>query len=116
MTTAKHTPIDDDHFDYEGGMGQCISGFGRNAIHSLREEPETVEWYIEELVRWCRAFNGELQRCRQQRSQLLAALQQIATGTLGITELESREAMLASFMSRAQECARAAIKFTETGE
>ncbi len=71
--------INDDVFAYEGsgGMSQCISGFGRNAIdvvHEAFEEAKTedemadamgrIEWHINELVRWCRHFNGELKRMK----------------------------------------------------
>lgn len=72
MKTEQKT-IDDDHFTYEGGMRQCISGFGRNTIEVIEDywceedDPEDdplarVRWHINELVRWCRNFNGETQR------------------------------------------------------
>lgn len=61
--------VDDDHFDYEGGMKQCISGFGRNAEEAVEEllnhrysdaAHNRVNWHIRELVRWCRGLNREL--------------------------------------------------------
>jgi hypothetical protein len=69
-TKQEVEPIDDDTFAYEGGFSQCISGFGRNAIENIvsRFEPisdedrEAIEWHINELVRWCRHFNG---KCKQ---------------------------------------------------
>lgn len=69
--------IDDDVFKYsDSQMTQCISGFGRNAMAVVREEvkewaenddPEStpadrIKWHFDELVRWCRHFNGEYKR------------------------------------------------------
>lgn len=71
--------LDDDVFAYEGsgGLSQCISGFGRNAIDALDEEIfkhmsrehrdrvlDPAEQSIGELVRWCRHFNGELKKAK----------------------------------------------------
>jgi galactokinase len=71
--------VNDDVFEYtnSGGMTQCISGFGENAIeavsHDLRGDPADdeykealgrLEWHVRELVRWCRNFNGENQRMK----------------------------------------------------
>jgi hypothetical protein len=70
--------INDDVFAYEGsgGLTQCISNFGRNFkaamgdalydFHDLdgneRIEVRTsLEWHADELVRWCRNFNGKAQ-------------------------------------------------------
>ena len=62
------TEIDDDHFDYEGGMRQCISGFGRNAkecLQDLASHPnsdaawKSCQWHIDELVRWCRGLTRQ---------------------------------------------------------
>ena len=67
--TDSQTPIDDDHFEYEGGMRQCISGFGENAkecVEQLLNNPysdvahNSINWHIDELVRWCRGLNREL--------------------------------------------------------
>lgn len=69
------TELNDDVFEYEsGGMSQCISGFGRNTIETIRdaiennskrsndadrdEDIERCIWHVQELVRWCRHFNG----------------------------------------------------------
>lgn len=61
--------IDDDHFEYEGGFRQCISGFGRNAkdaVDEFRDNPysqttqDRIDWHINELVRWCQGLNHEL--------------------------------------------------------
>jgi hypothetical protein len=78
------TEIDDDHFEYDAGMRQCISGFGRNATLRIREvindalvggfdDPNegervqhAIDWHINELVRWCRHFNAECQRLKQE--------------------------------------------------
>lgn len=80
MSTETPEAINDDVFDYDGGeASQCISGFGRNAVERAREaigmciqsgcvepeEMEAIKWHIEELVRWCRHFNGEVQRLRK---------------------------------------------------
>lgn len=84
-------PIDDDHFTYEGGMRQCISGFGRNYAASLLElidrdkaEAEGVEnidehvaWPFDELVRWCRNFNGETQRLERQLAERDAEVERL---------------------------------------
>lgn len=72
--------IDDDKFKYDGSeMSQCISGFGQNArgivgdivlADTAREQLENTEraiWHIEELVRWCRHFNG---KCKLLENQL----------------------------------------------
>ena len=65
--------IDDDHFEYECGMRQCISGFGRNAkecLQDLASHPnsdaawKSCQWHIDELVRWCRELNRELKTIR----------------------------------------------------
>jgi hypothetical protein len=56
--------IDDDIFDYEGGMQQCISQFGKNALSGLPFPPSSnssvrrrLEYNVNELVRWCRGLN-----------------------------------------------------------
>lgn len=71
--------INDDVFQYDGPMSQCISGFGANTIELIRTEiretfrqslrveaMERIEWHVGELVRWCRAFNGELQKAARE--------------------------------------------------
>lgn len=72
------TEIDDDHFDYEGGMRQCISGFGENAkkcVESLVNHPDSdaswriANWHIDELVRWCRGLNRELQELKTKHGE-----------------------------------------------
>ncbi len=81
--------LNDDVFAYEGsgGLTQCISGFGRNAIENIggdlddnmpggekhTEARERLTWHIEELVRWCRHFNGELKKAKSVNADLLAA-------------------------------------------
>lgn len=76
MTTPP--PIDDDHFDYEGGQRQCISGFGRNAkecVQQLLNNPysdaahNTINWHIDELVRWCRGLNREVQEVKAETTK-----------------------------------------------
>lgn len=74
---SKNIEIDDDTFDYDGGMSQCVSGFGRdtskriyedmqNVRHfsneELNEAKEHIQWSIGELVRWVRNFNGKSKR------------------------------------------------------
>lgn len=67
------TQIDDDHFDYDGGQRQCISGFGENtkgaALDLVNdgfngEKYRTLLWHIDELVRWCRGLNRELKEVK----------------------------------------------------
>lgn len=83
--------INDDIFAYDnGGMKQCISGFGRNAKHDVRnilrsygdmdeseqrDSEDSVCYYIDELVRWCRALNSKEQSLR---SDLAAAENKLA--------------------------------------
>lgn len=76
MSEAK-CEIDDDHFTYDGGMRQCISGAGANAKAAIDEMlleigdfyGTTPQYYIDELVRWCREFNGENQRLKAQLAE-----------------------------------------------
>jgi hypothetical protein len=77
------TKIDDDHFEYEGGMRQCISGFGANAKEAVEEllnhrysdaAHNAVNWHIDELVRWCRELNRECQEVRQHNERLIEEL------------------------------------------
>lgn len=76
--------IDDDSFAYAGtsGFTQCISGFGRNVVSEIIRVVEAdirsgdtrnglsestrdcIAWGINELVRWCRHFNGDNQRIK----------------------------------------------------
>jgi len=74
--------INDDVFAYSGGFSQCISGFGNNlqaaiakAVQRARDgdledwterqaEIERLGWHVDELVRWCQQFNGEVQRLK----------------------------------------------------
>jgi hypothetical protein len=69
--------VDDNTFAYDnGGMSQCISGFGDNAKRLVRELSEyiaearelnmesaeiksRIDWHIDELVHWCRHLNGK---------------------------------------------------------
>ena len=68
-----------DNNDVPTGMSQCISGFGRNFYEELKdvisadstddgverdELLERIKWNIDELVRWCRHFNGECQKLK----------------------------------------------------
>lgn len=77
--------INDDVFEYDnGGMTQCISGFGENTLAEIRsvmrtvfeerrldnENFDRVAWHVRELVRWCRGLN----RQAQERAARLAAL------------------------------------------
>lgn len=70
--------IDDDTFKYDGSeMSQCISGFGRNAIEAVesaiaegRVGDTRSHWHIEELVRWCRHFNGKCKRLENQLKEV----------------------------------------------
>lgn len=93
--------IDDDVFEYEGGMKQCISGFGRNAIDEVMEmvgeaceqtpgddwdavvwyedAKRAVEWSFGEMVRWCRALNGDNQRQALELAQLRAEVERLKT-------------------------------------
>ena len=74
---------DDDHFEYEGGMRQCISGFGENtkgaALDLVNdglngEKYRILLWRIDELVRWCRGLNREAQEIRQHNERLVEEL------------------------------------------
>ena len=72
------TELDDDHFEYEGGMRQCISGFGENAKGAALdlvndgfngEKYRILLWHIDELVRWCRGLNRELQEVKAETTK-----------------------------------------------
>jgi hypothetical protein len=91
---AEKPKIDDDTFEYtnEQGVGigayQCISGFGRNvkdAIDEVFEEvpdrdgPEAeskdeikdrLHYFVDELVRWLRTMNHNLQEARAHLAKL----------------------------------------------
>lgn len=83
--------IDDDVFN-EAGEHHCISGHGRHAVREImqyfdeRATADDVERgagrYIDELVRWCRNFNGETQRqaasLTEKAEQLAAVRKQLA--------------------------------------
>ena len=92
--------INDDVFAYEGsgGFTQCISNFGRNFkaalgdalydFHDLDGDERidlrnSLEWHADELVRWCRNFNGKAQA--QERT--IAILE----GQLAMAEEVARE-------------------------
>ncbi len=79
------TEFDDDVFVYGDWptLRQCISGFGRDLIDDLEEyvNEETgygiseiqkckFQWQVNELVRWCRAFNRENHELKQDRDRL----------------------------------------------
>lgn len=66
-------PFDKDIIECEGGMRQCISGFGRNALlaaddFSKNRSNETfnaIKYHIDELVRWCQELHAELHSAKQ---------------------------------------------------
>lgn len=75
--------IDDDVFEYEGGMRQCISGFGNNAKECVDQlinnrysdaAHNALNWHIKELVRWCRSLNREAQEIRLHNERLIEEL------------------------------------------
>lgn len=103
--------IDDDVFKYDNAdMSQCISGFGRNAIRAIQADLETariprqmsddeyadarerIDWHINELVKWCRHFNGKSQALARQSVTLAEALAPFAkVAGLALADLKDND-------------------------
>lgn len=71
--------IDDDIFEYEGGMKQCISNFGRQIVDGINEHcrsksaQKRLGYGVGELVRWCKSLNRENQELKLQIEEMQEA-------------------------------------------